>query len=146
MHLPGTANSLADAHSQYGYKQRPRIHSPEVPPIFLPDLICFYLLCICQAQLTAWPMLCPTITPLPPFSVPITHRPTPIPAPVIDLLAHSKTQLDCSTLYYLVLHSQAVRFTALCPSYSLQPYPCSERTLCLFMAYLGKQHPQLCAT
>ena len=102
MHLPGTANSLADAHSQYGYKQRPRIHSPEVPPTFLPDLICFYLLCICQAQLTAWPMLCPTITPLPPFSVPITHRPTPIPAPVIDLLAHSKTQLDCSTLYYLV--------------------------------------------
>ena len=39
VHLPGTANSLADAHSQYGYKQRPRIHSPEVPPTFLPDLI-----------------------------------------------------------------------------------------------------------
>ena len=133
VHLPGTANSLADAHSQYGYKQRPRIHSPEVPPTFLPDLICFYLLCICQAQLTAWPMLCPTITPLPPFSVPITHRPTPIPAPVIDLL-HGALQNPTGLFNTILfsLHSRAVRFTALCPSYSLQPYPCSERTLCLF--------------
>ena len=136
MHLPGTANSLADAHSQYGYKQRPRIHSPEVPPTFLPDLICFYLLCICQAQLTAWPMLCPTIT-LFLFQLPSSsNRPTGA--------LQNPTGLFNTILFSL--HSQAVRFTALCPSYSLQPYPCSERTLCLFMAYLGKQHPQLCAT
>ena len=91
VHLPGTANSLADALSHNN------------PPS--------------------------------PFSVPITHRQTPIPAPVIDLLAHSKTQLDCSTLYSLTsspLHRSLPQ---------LQP-----PAICLFMAYLGKQHPQSCAT
>ena len=141
MHLPGTANSLADAHSQYRYKQRPRIHSPEVPP----DLICFYLLCICQAQQTAWPMLSPTINPLPLFcsNYPQANtHPSSSNRPTGAL--QNPTGLFNTILFSL--HSQAVRFTALCLSYSLQPYPCSERTLCLFMAYLGKQHPQSCAT
>ena len=146
MHLPGTANSLADAHSQYGYKQRPRIHSPEVPPTFLPDLICFYLLCICQAQLTAWPMLCPTITPLPPFFCSNYPQANTHPSSSNRPTGALQNPTGLFNTILFSLHSQAVRFTALCPSYSLQPYPCSERTLCLFMAYLGKQHPQLCAT
>ena len=155
-------------------------------PLLLPNLICSYLLCICQAQPTAWHTHTLNMgTSKDPAFIRLkcrrrfnlllsaVHLPGTANS-LADALSHNNPppSFFCSNypqanthpsssnrptgalqnptgLFNTILfslHSQAVCFTALCPSYSLQPYPCLERTLCLFMAYLGKQHPQLCAT
>ena len=100
---------------------------PPPPPPPPPLYQSLYLLCICQAQQTAWPMLCPTITPLPLFcsnySQANTH-PSSSNRPTGAL--QNPTGLFNTILSSL--HSQAVRFTALCLSYSLQPSAYSWHT------------------
>ena len=108
VHLPGTANSLANAHSQYGYIHLKR-HRQFILARFNLLLSAVHLPGTANSLADALSHNNPPPPP-PPFSVPITHRPTPIPAPVIDLLAHSKTRLDgpsCSALYLVHTHKQS---------------------------------------